>query len=537
MNLYSRLTVDWILPVCAFLVIALPNLNHAPSYDEILHYDAAIGLSESGNLSIAQGTYRRAALYTALVAASFQAFGVSDIAARIPAVIASLIWSLLLYSFVRRIATRSAAWICLAVFLSAPTIIGITQMCRFYSLHGMFFSLAAILMFAMVYTRSGVRRIGMGIICLVSLAISFHLQATTFIGVGALLMWLIFLSVPSILALARRWPTRVPAAGLFSALMIALGFFLIPWSHFVDRALTTPLWSADHATQYVYYLRSLRSDFGFILLLFPFLTVIGYRQRPDVIWYACVILGVGLLLHSLAAQKAARYISYILPFVCIVAGIAGAELLSKFRQISIEFSRQVAGSRVPERVAATAIVSICVGFVILTNPNMAKALIGPVDVNRSSLAARYSRIADWREAQNILIHYADSSPTLVASSGPKALFYLGYYDYELNLSVVYETKSTEEFGVDGRTGGLVIGNVESLALVISCSPDGLAVFDESKWRKASHISPTVADFIEQAMERASVPSRANLRVYRWTRPPNDSAECETLQRSRSTMTH
>ena len=250
-----------------------------------------------------------------------------------------------------------------------------------------------------------------------------------------------------------------------------------------------------------------------------------------------MILGVGLILHSLVAQKAARYISYILPFVCIVAGIAGAELLSKFRQISIEFSRQVVGSIVPERVAGNAIVSICVGFVILTNPNMAKAVIGPVDVNRSSLAERYSKIADWREAQSILMHYADSSPTLVASSGPKALFYLGYYDYELNLSVVYETESAEEFGIDGRTGGLVIGDVTSLALVISCSPDGLAVFDESKWRKASHISPNVADFIEQTLRRVDISSSANLRVYRWSNPANDSAECEMLRRSRSTMTY
>lgn len=537
MNLYSRLTLDWILPVCAVLVIALPNLNHAPSYDEILHYNAAISLNESGDLSIAQGTYRRAALYTALVAASFQAFGVSDIAARIPSVIASLIWSLLLYSFVRRIASRSAAWICLAVFLSAPTIIGITQMSRFYSLHGLFFFLAAILLFAMVNAPSGVQRIGMGIICSIFLAISFHLQETTAIGFIGLLVWLVFISAPSMLVVARRWRTRAMVAGLFFAFMIALGLFLIPWSYFIDRALATALWSADHATQYVFYLRSLRSDFGFILLLFPFLAVVGYRQRPDVIWYACVILGVGLILHSLAAQKSARYISYLLPFVCIVAGIAGAELLSKFRQLSIEFSRQVAGSIVPERVAATAVVSICVGFVILTNPNMAKAVIGPVDVNRSSLAERYSKIADWREAQSILMRYAESSPTLVASSGPKALFYLGYYDYELNLSVVYETESADEFGIDDRTGGLVIGDVTSLALVVSCSPDGLAVFDESKWRKASHISPTAADFIEQVMERVSAPSRANLRVYRWTRPPNDSAECETLQRSRSTMTH
>jgi hypothetical protein len=134
------------------------------------------------------------------------------------------------------------------------------------------------------------------------------------------------------------------------------------------------------------------------------------------------------------------------------------------------------------------------------------------------------------------MRHAESSPTLVASSGPKALFYLGYYDYELNVSVVDQTETGDEFSFDRRTGGLVIGDVGSLALVISCSADGLAIFDESKWRKASHVSSAAADFIEKSLERVTVPPSANLRVYRWTRPIDDRAACEMLPRSRSTMT-
>ena len=108
----AGIAMVYIDPLCTIAFQGCPGVG-----DEILHYDAAIGLNENGDLSIAQGTYPRAALYTALVAASFRVFGISDIAARLPAVIASLIWSLLLYSFVRQIASRSAAWICLAVLI------------------------------------------------------------------------------------------------------------------------------------------------------------------------------------------------------------------------------------------------------------------------------------------------------------------------------------------------------------------------------------------------------------------------------------
>ncbi len=113
MDLAKRITLDWVFPVALVLLVALPNLGHPPTYDEVLHYIAAIGLLEHGELIVAQGPYPRGALFITLVAGSFKLFGVSDISARIPSLIAAIVWAVAVYTFVRRADSRTSAWICL----------------------------------------------------------------------------------------------------------------------------------------------------------------------------------------------------------------------------------------------------------------------------------------------------------------------------------------------------------------------------------------------------------------------------------------
>jgi hypothetical protein len=535
MKTLNKLLLDWILPMAAVLVVAMPNLDHAPSYDEVLHYDAALGMMEHGESVIAQGVYPRAALYTALVAASFQAFGVSDVAARVPSVLASMVWALLLYAFIRQVSSRGAAWIGIAIFLSVPPLIQITQMCRFYTLHGLSFFIAALALFAAVRSDSVRRRVLLAVLCVVSLAVALHLQMTTVIGTAALAAWLFSLTLPTLAATARERPKPAIVVGMIAAIILAAALLVTPWDLVISIATETPYWASWRTTAYLYYARSLGSDFGFVWLMFPFLAIVAYRRSPSVVWFSCAVLAVALVLHSLAGPKDSRYISYAFPFVCIVAGIALADVIGRFRRMAAEVSGQVAGSGVSEKDAGTVVVILCIAFLILMNPNTSNAVSGIFDPSESSLAGYHSVEADWRQVIEILNEHARDKPTLVASSGTKALFYIGYYDYELNLSVVYESETGEEFGRDPRTGGLVIAQLESFQNVISCSPRGLAIIDESKWRTRSHVTPAVADFIEATLERVAVPEDANLLVFKWENSGASDAACDGLPRSRSTM--
>ena len=66
MGSVKGIAVDWLLPAAVILAAFLPNLNHSPSYDEVLHYVAALGILEHGDLTVAQGAYTRGALYSYL---------------------------------------------------------------------------------------------------------------------------------------------------------------------------------------------------------------------------------------------------------------------------------------------------------------------------------------------------------------------------------------------------------------------------------------------------------------------------------------
>ena len=506
MNLLTRAFLDWILPIAAVLAVAIPNLDHPPSYDEVLHYDAALGLIEHGDLSIAQGEYTRAGLYSGLVAVSFQLFGVNDVAARIPSVLASIVWVLLLYNFTMKLASRSAAWVALALLVSAPAFIQITQMCRFYTLHGMFFFVAALCVYAAVYRKDNRGRLLLGLVAAFALLLALHLQKTTLIGAAALIAWLCSLAVPSVWSFVRRRPANAAMVGGAAIVAAVVAILFVPWSLIMSIAMETPYWASGRASAYLFYARSFGSNFGFVWILFPFLAILSYRRLPALTWYCCVVLGLAFLLHTVAGPKDSRYISYAFPFLCIVAGIGLAEMLREFKRVAADVTRQIA-PRVPEKAAVNGVVTACVSFLILLNPNTSDAVSGVFDPDASSLANYHAAEADWRKVHQTLNQEAADMPTLVASSGTKALFYIGYYDYELNLSVVYETLDAEEFGIDPRTGGRVIGELDSLQAVVTCNPRGLVVLDESKWRTRSLVTDPVADFIEETLLPVPVPSK------------------------------
>ena len=535
MALAKKITLDWVLPAALVLLVALPNLGHPPLYDEILHYLAAIGLLEHGELMVAQGHYPRGALFTTLVAGSFKLFGVSDISARLPSLIASIVWALAVYTFTRKADSRTSAWICLVIFLAAPTIIQITQMSRFYSLHALLFFSASILIYLAVFHYVGIKRALSLLLSVVLLAASYHLQLTTIIGIVSLITWLIIIVVPATRDSLRR--RSRPSVVVWAALGIgSVGLLvLVPWNVIYNHLGATSLWATERASHYAFYPRVLGKDFGFVWPLFPFFALMAFRARPRVVTFAMVIFVVGLILHTIAGQKAARYVTYLLPYFCIVAGIGIAAAIRVFQQKLASYLTESPRRLFRHPSLAPAIISFCLAFTVLNNPTTVKALRGLVRASETSVAEGYTRVADWKLALPELRQYLDESSVLISSSGPKALFYIGFYDYELSVNVVAESRTGAEFGVDVRTGGLVIGEQGSLKRIIDCSTTGIAIFDESKWRMPYNVSPAVADYIERSLEPVAIPAAARMRAYRWGHATSSRTHCDDLPRSRSKM--
>ena len=535
MDLAKKLTVDWIFPVALVLLVALPNLGHPPTYDEILHYIAAMGLLEHGELIVAQGHYPRGALFTTLVAGSFKLFGVSDISARVPSLIASMAWAVAVYTFTRKADSRTSAWICLVIFLAAPTIITITQTSRFYSLHALLFFSASILIYVAVFHYVGIKRALSLLLAGVLLGASYHLQLTTIIGIVSLVTWLLIVAFPTIRDSLRRRHRRSIVFWASLGLGSVGLFVLVLWDVIVYHLGATSLWATERASAYAFYPRVLGKDFGFVWPLFPFFALIAFRVRPRAVTFAMVIFVMGMILHTIAGQKAARYISYLMPYFCIVAGIGIAATIGMSQKRLASYLTESPRRSFRRPSLAPAIIAVFLVFTVLNNPTTVRALKGLVRASDTSVAEGYARVADWKLALPELSQYLDPSSVLISSSGPKALFYIGFYDYELSVSVVAESRSGAEFGVDGRTGGLVISEHGSLKHIIDCSTTGVAIIDESKWRMPYNVSPAVADYIEQSIEPIPLPAAARMRAYRWEHPTSFRTDCDDLPRSRSKM--
>jgi 4-amino-4-deoxy-L-arabinose transferase-like glycosyltransferase len=105
----------WLAPVLigiASLLIYSINLEKPPHHDELYHMLAAKGLLATGEPAIGEdGRYWRGYPWTWLVARSFELFGESLSAGRLPSVVLMAALVVLLFEFLRREAGGTAAWL------------------------------------------------------------------------------------------------------------------------------------------------------------------------------------------------------------------------------------------------------------------------------------------------------------------------------------------------------------------------------------------------------------------------------------------
>lgn len=523
------------MPPVFVLLVALPNINHVPSYDEVLHYVAALGYIDHGAPVVAQGEYPRAALYSMLVAMSFKLFGVSDFAARVPSVLASVFWALAVYTFVRSRVSRSAGWFTLLFLVSAPTFIQVTLMTRFYGLHALLIFLASILVYIASERSSLMERLLLSAAAAACLVPAFHLQATTVIAAAAVSAWIAFLCLPALIGYLRKNSVRAPIVVLALLGTAAVGMVAVVQLGLLDRLQSTAVWAASRAGSYNFYLGSMRNDFGFAWVIAPFLAVVSFGYKPKLTFFAATVFGVGFILHTIAAQKAARYAVYLLPYFALIAGIGVSQAIGVFAHACRAYLNDMSFRSISGTFVARSIVIFGVLFVILVNPGSASVIKGLVRSDKTSVAPIYEAIGDWQKALPVINDKLEPGTTLVVSSGVKSLFYLGYYNYELNVSVVRETRSGDEFGVDSRTGGRVIGSLSSLERVIACAPKGMILVDRSKWRVGSHVPSAVADFIEQNLVSIALPEDTQLLAFSWAGRVGLKSACNAVPASRASI--
>ena len=454
-------------------VLTYSTLDHPPEYDELLHVIAARSINTTDSPSIADGLYTRALLYTRLIAIVTSEVSNELFVARLPAVFFGALLASLLGFWV----TRRVGWLAgiasVFVLVVAPMTLNASILVRFYTAHTLVMMLMLILWFELVTKSQTLVVKSMMLaasVALLYLGMQLHelTQISLVAGLGAVVVLLVFDQRTRLI----RWgKTRKLLSVVYILVALCVSLLIAQQLDVVGRLRgAVPLWSAGKANDITYYISALSVHLPFVWPLFPLMAVFSLFGNIRLALYCLVAMCIALLINSLAAQKATRYFFHAFPLICMVWGIG----LQKLVLTSSALLRQQFGWR-REWCVLSVLTLICLCLLNTHEVKRGLKLAMGLYIEDQSLAPL--REPDWLLAKTDIERLLPTTDTLIATSAVKSLFAFGRYDYELSATVVQETKTGKEFGVDPRTGRQVISTPESISRVIEASGQEVFVLE------------------------------------------------------------
>ena len=530
----------WLAAGLAGLVLAVFHLalasiyiDHPPQFDEMYHMLAAESWRESGELRILDGEYTRAADFTRLVALQSYLCGPSLECARSLSLLASALLVLSVTAFVSIVMGPAVGVVAGALTALNPAVVATSQLVRFYSLHALLFFLFAVAVYLLV-TRWREMRLWtsapLAIAALLLLHFADRLQKVSQVGLLAVVLAAVLISAPGVLGWFRRqqpWLMGLIAVGAAAA--AGLVFYLVDFGEKLEILRWTPGWAEGLEHAYLYYHYRIKEWYPALWPLAAFLVVLSIARWPRVSLYCLTIFVVCFAILSIAGTKGNRYIMFTLPFLFIP--LAGG-MVSVFRFTVDSVGRAL--SQIPwVRMRSSSVNALAVFVVIgltltylMTQPVVRDAGRMVLQSGYVNTFGGYGDYADWPAAAENLQELSRDYPTVLSSSGVKAAWYLGNFGFELNYSVMLETESGDEFGLDHRTGRLAVSSPESVREIIRHCGPALIIVEDRHANDRRQVSPETVALLDRIGNRKQVDA-ANLWV--WTVPARGRLESDEAE--------
>jgi hypothetical protein len=502
-----------------FLLALLVRLQHnvdALSHDEYYHLLAAESWASEGTLRIADGVYSRGWLYTMSLGFLFKIFGSSVLVAKAYGAVVGAALVLALFYWVYRLADGLAAWVAGLLLTFAPIAIEISTFVRFYALHGLLFFLGTVCFYFAVSEIENRRR---SVLYLVlsgtALAFAYHLQVTTLIGVLAIALWVSPLVGSKLIRRLSQYSAANRA--LFLTGVLAVGVLIFPAVLDFGRSLfrtytVSPIWESADFRRYHWLLQG---QYPTLWTCLPLAVIVSLSSNRKAISLSAIILVVSFLFLSSGARQGERFLYFVLPFFFAIWGICISMLAPGLRELIRSANSKVVGNASVRRGAAFlehgVLVAIVV-FLLFTNsafPMAYRMLTEDQPGDAEAFKQAASKLKPWIE---------DPQTAIVVTSGVRALYYFGRYDFEYSRPHVLETENGRDFGIDTRTGRPVIGTVQSLRSVLASYECGIFV---NNFVPGSIFGPDdeTLEFLEKHTEAISLETAKNnsIRAYYWER--------------------
>lgn len=496
-----------------------------PDPDDLLHLYAARSYLIDGSLSIFSGIYLRAADYTRLVAASIYLFGDSLSSARLPALLSGAALVAAVYGWMRAEVGRAAAILSGGILALLAPAIEVSVLVRFYALQSLLFWLGAAMIYSAIARPKSWQTVALYVVIgLAAWGEAARLQVTTAIGVMCFLLWA-FLFVMWRLRLV--YPRRTllfiwVAVVLVGIVVLSAMTFLGITGRLYELYRATAFWATPDRDYFQYYYHEMTKTYGLFLDLFPLAALLAVLWYPRPAIYCCAVFVLGLVLHSFAGMKGARYIFYLVPFFACVWAMAGCVVIALVRdRLVVLLPRAM--------TRASRLVTVAIGcFLGLI---VVKAV--PVfEVSaRSVFQPGYHRQFDsrdqaWVTSQGVLRPLMEKVDVFVVDDDLLADFHLGRADLVLNKSRLLENNPADEFQRDFRTGTPTISDEASIRTVLSCFGSGLIVTYEPflKW-----LSPASQSLLADHTRRLDL--ARDFVGFVWSEAAgSDVPDCEAVRR-------
>jgi len=512
------------------LAVRLLGVSSNPVHvDEIYHLLAGRSWAEDGSFRMLDGEYLRGRGFTALVGATFQLFGRSDLyIARLPSVFAGALLTGALFYWLSRQASLRAGWLGALLFCFASYAIVNTQFTRFYALQALAVWLGSVLIYKALAIpkpkHAGWLVGGAAILFLMAI----HLQITTVIAMMALTVWAVIdlSSQKRVRDIAREaWADKrmrlviLLAAALFVGLVFAFSGSLLHQFRF------TPRWAAPDQNNYLYYFLEFFFTMPILWLFLPLAGALALARWPRPALFCIVMTAVPLILQSLGGMKSSRYVFYAFPFMFALWGMAAAVLLPalwKAMEQGVAALQKATARRFPARVVSALtgfLVLVTLACAIIANPiyrTTAKSLIrdAVAGIRDPSRLVAAPPDQPWTDHASAVREAIGQPSVLLVGDDFNTMVYLHAYDLLINTHRVEDIPPKGEFVLDPRTGRRAISKPENIAKVISCYGDGAIVVSNERWRTYIGVSNEAADTIEQLAQPVT-PSIPGFHVFKW----------------------
>jgi hypothetical protein len=288
--------------------------------------------------------------------------------------------------------------------------------------------------------------------------------------------------------------------------VLAIAAIAAYWLGLFDQLREAPLWDQGNARRIGYYNTAFAKDLPLLWPLLPIAALLALRSHQSLAIFCISVSGIGLLVHSIAAQKALRYAYYLLPFLAVLWGCGAAATAALLAGV---LKSTAPGFKIK-------CVSIGILLMVLTLANSqegqraARLLLGR---ESEAQTLSFAGEADWAKAMPALRPIFPTVDRIVVSNSMKALYVLGNYDAVVNANDVLESESGKEFGRDPRTGRPAIGTADSVAKVIGRQGHTLVIAEDEKLGQTAGVTTEVVTLLEARCQRVVTPRSSGVTAW------------------------